>query len=129
MLATTRAISLVGLSGHLIDVEADIGNGVPGFTLLGLPDAALSEARDRVRSAIINSSAQWPNKRITLALSPAALPKRGSAFDCAIALSLLAAAEEITLERLGEAVVLGELTLDGRIKSVPGILPALRGQL
>ena len=77
MLATTRAISLVGLSGHLIDVEADIGNGVPGFTLLGLPDAALSEARDRVRSAIINSSAQWPNKRITLALSPAALPKRG----------------------------------------------------
>lgn len=126
MLATTRAISLVGLSGHLIDVEADIGNGVPGFTLLGLPDAALSEARDRVRSAIINSSAQWPNKRITLALSPAALPKRGSAFDCAIALSLLAAAEEITLERLGEAVVLGELTLDGRIKSVPGILPALR---
>lgn len=126
MLAITKSISLVGLTGHLIDVEADIGNGVPGFTLLGLPDAALSEARDRVRSAIINSQAQWPNKRITLALSPAALPKRGSAFDCAIALALLAAAEEITLGRLAGAVALGELTLDGRIKSVPGILPALR---
>ena len=126
MLAITRSISLVGLTGHVIDVEADIGNGVPGFTLLGLPDAALFESRDRVRSAIINSSAQWPNKRITLALSPAALPKRGSAFDCAIALALLAAAEEITVERLNGMVVLGELTLDGRIKSVPGILPSLR---
>ena len=126
MLAITKSISLVGLTGHLIDVEADIGNGVPGFTLLGLPDAALSEARDRVRSAIINSQAQWPNKRITLALSPAALPKRGSSFDCAIALALLAAAEELSLGRLEGAVALGELTLDGRIKSVPGILPALR---
>lgn len=126
MLAITRSISLVGLTGHLIDIEADIGNGVPGFTLLGLPDAALSEARDRVRSAISNSSAQWPNKRITLALSPAALPKRGSSFDCAIAIALLAAAQEITLGRIDGAVVLGELTLDGRIKSVPGILPALR---
>ena len=126
MLAISKAISLVGLTGHLIDVEADIGNGVPGFNLLGLPDAALSEARDRVRSAIINSGAQWPNKRITLALSPAALPKRGSAFDCAIALALLAAAEQISLERVSSAVILGELTLDGRIKSIPGILPALR---
>lgn len=126
MLAITQAISLVGLTGHLIDVEADIGNGVPAFTLLGLPDAALSEARDRVRSAIINSGATWPNMRITLALSPAALPKRGSAFDCAIAVALLAAAEELPVERFATAVILGELTLEGRIKSVPGILPALR---
>lgn len=126
MLAITRAISLLGLTGHLIDVEADIGNGVPGFTLLGLPDASLSESRDRVRSAITNSGALWPNKRITLALSPAALPKRGPAFDCAIALALLAAAQELALDRVGDAVILGELTLDGRIKSVPGILPALR---
>ena len=125
MIAITRSISLVGLSGHLIDVEADIGNGVPAFNLLGLPDAALFEARDRVRSAIINSGAQWPNKRITLALAPAALPKRGSAFDCAIALALLAAAEELPLDRVRDALILGELTLDGRIKSVPGILPAL----
>ena len=126
MLAISKSISLVGVSGHLIDVEADIGNGVPGFTLLGLPDASLSEAKDRVRSAIINSAETWPNKRITLALSPAALPKRGSSFDVAISLSLLAAAEELTLERVENAVLLGELTLDGRIKSVPGILPALR---
>ena len=74
MIAITQAISLEGLNGFLIDVEADVGNGVPAFNLLGLPDAALSEARDRVRSAIINSQAQWPNKRITLALSPASLP-------------------------------------------------------
>lgn len=129
MIAITQGISLVGLTGYLIDIEADIGNGVPAFNLLGLPDAALSEARDRVRSALINSGAQWPNKRITLALSPAALPKRGSAFDCAIALALLAAAEELPLDRLHGAIILGELTLDGRIKSVPGILPSLRGAL
>lgn len=129
MIAITKALSLVGLTGHLIDVEADIGNGVPAFNLLGLPDAALSEARDRVRSALINSDAPWPNKRITLALSPAALPKRGSAFDCAIALALLAASDELPLERLTNAVILGELTLDGRIKSVPGILPSLRAAL
>ncbi len=126
MIAITQALSLEGLNGFLIDVEADVGNGVPAFNLLGLPDASLSEARDRVRSAIINSQAQWPNKRITLALSPASLPKRGSAFDCAIALALLAAAEEISLERLNGSVILGELTLDGRIKAVAGILPALR---
>lgn len=126
MIAITQAISLEGLNGFLIDVEADVGNGVPAFNLLGLPDAALSEARDRVRSAIINSQAQWPNKRVTLALSPASLPKRGSAFDCAIALALLAAAEELSLERLKGSVILGELTLDGRIKAVAGILPALR---
>ncbi len=126
MIAITQAISLVGLTGYLIDVEADVGPGVPAFNLLGLPDAALSEARDRVRSALINSQVQWPNKRITLALSPAALPKRGSAFDCAIALSLMAAAEELPIERLADSVILGELTLDGRIKGVPGILPALR---
>jgi magnesium chelatase family protein len=129
MIAITKALSLVGLTGHLIDIEADIGNGVPAFNLLGLPDAALSEARDRVRSALINSDAIWPNKRITLALSPAALPKRGSAFDCAIALALLAASEELPLERIAGAVILGELTLDGRIKSVPGILPSLRAAL
>ena len=126
MIAITKAIALVGLTGHLIDIEADIGNGVPGFNLLGLPDAALSEARDRVRSALINSGAHWPNKRITLALSPAALPKRGSAFDCAIALALLGAAEDLSLDRVGDALILGELTLDGRIKSVPGVLPSLR---
>lgn len=126
MIAITQSLALVGLTGHLIDIEADIGNGVPTFNLLGLPDAALSEARDRVRSAIINSGANWPNKRITLALSPAALPKRGSAFDCAIALALLGAAEELSLDRLRGALVLGELTLDGRIKSVPGVLPSIR---
>ena len=129
MIAITKALSLVGLTGHVIDVEADIGNGVPCFNLLGLPDTSLSESRDRVRSALINSEATWPNKRITLALSPAALPKRGSAFDCAIALAILAAADEIPLKRLHGAVILGELTLDGRIKSVQGILPSLRAAL
>ena len=126
MIAITKALTLVGLTGHVIDVEADVGNGVPTFNLLGLPDAALSEARDRVRSAIINSGANWPNKRITLALSPAALPKRGSAFDCAIALALLGAAEELSIERLAGALILGELTLDGRIKAIPGVLASLR---
>ena len=73
-LAIAKCISLIGLNGSVIDVEADIGIGLPGFTLLGLPDAALSESRDRVRAALINSGETWPNKRVTISLSPAWLP-------------------------------------------------------
>jgi magnesium chelatase family protein len=77
-LARTHSVALVGVQGHLVQVEADIVNGLVGMILVGLPDTALREARDRIRSAIVNSGEQWPQRRITVGLSPASLPKRGS---------------------------------------------------
>ncbi|GAA4852653.1 hypothetical protein GCM10023221_35630 [Luteimicrobium xylanilyticum] len=80
-LGTTRAVALVGLTGHVVEVQAHLAASVPGFTLVGLPDAALSESRDRVRAAVTSSGLDWPNKKITVNLSPASLPKTGSGFD------------------------------------------------
>lgn len=123
--ARVCAVGLVGLSGHLVTVEADLSAGLPGLTLSGLPDTALHEARDRVRAAIVNSGEQWPNRRITVNLLPAALPKFGSSFDFAIAVSLLVGAGRLPQTALDGVVVLGELGLDGAIRAVRGVLPAL----
>lgn len=82
-LARTYAIALGGVEGHVVEVEADLGNGLPAMHLVGLPDTALTESRDRVRAAVANSGVDWPQRRITVSLSPASLPKRGSAFDLA----------------------------------------------
>ena len=94
-LALTHSIALLGLEGHLVTVEVDIADGLPGYALLGLPDAALSESRDRVRSAIVNCNEVWPNRKVTVSLSPAWLPKSGSSFDLAICIALLSAHETI----------------------------------
>jgi magnesium chelatase family protein len=83
-LARTYAMALAGVEGHVVEIEADIENGLVALLLVGLPDTALREARDRIRSAIINSQHSWPQRRITVGLSPASLPKRGSGFDLAI---------------------------------------------
>jgi magnesium chelatase family protein len=124
-LARVRSIALVGITGHVIDVEVDISDGLPGYTLLGLPDAALSESKERVRSALINSGAPWPNKRVTVSLSPAWLPKSGSGFDLPIAIALLVAQGLLPHFDINEHVFLGELALTGAIKSIRGVLPAL----
>ena len=124
-LAVTSSISLSGLIGNLIEVEVDISDGLPSYILLGLPDAALSESRDRVRAALVNSGETWPNKKVTVSLSPAWLPKSGSSFDLEICIALLSAHETIQQEKIAEFVFLGELSLDGRIRSVRGVLPAL----
>jgi magnesium chelatase family protein len=79
--ARTRSVALVGVTGRTVEVEADVGNGLAGIHLIGLPDTALSEARERVRSAVVNSHYAWPDARITVSLFPASLPKRGSQFD------------------------------------------------
>ncbi|MBB6351877.1 putative ATPase with chaperone activity [Nonomuraea muscovyensis] len=79
--ARTRSVALVGVTGRTVEVEADVGNGLAGIHLIGLPDTALSEARERVRSAMVNSHYPWPDARITVSLFPASLPKRGSQFD------------------------------------------------
>ena len=123
-LARTHAIALVGVEGHVVEIEADIENGLVTLLLVGLPDTALREARDRIRSAILNSGQVWPQRRITVGLSPASLPKRGSAFDVGIAVAILAAAGAIPARALARTMFLGELGLDGRLRPVPGVLPA-----
>ena len=124
-LARAHAIALVGVQGHIVEIEADIENGLVTLLLVGLPDTALREARDRIRSAILNSGQAWPNRRITVGLSPASLPKRGSGFDVGIATAILAAAGSIRASWLDGLVFLGELGLDGRLRPVPGVLPAV----
>ena len=123
--ARAYAVGLVGMDGHVVEVEADLALGLPGLTVTGLPDAALAEARDRVRAAVVNSGQAWPQRRITLGLSPAWLPKRGSGFDLALAVSVLAAAGVVPADALPGRVLLGELGLDGRVRPVRGVLPAV----
>jgi magnesium chelatase family protein len=124
-LGTTAGIGLVGLRGHVVEVQAQLAYSVPGFTLVGLPDTSLSEARDRVRAAVLSSGIGWPTRKITVNLSPASLPKGGSAFDVSIAVAVLAGAGEVPADGLDRVVHLGELGLDGRLQPVRGVLPAV----
>ncbi len=124
-LARTHSVALVGVVGHLIEVEADIAQGLPMTILIGLPDTALREARDRIRAAIINSGESWPQQKITVGLSPASLPKRGSGFDLAIAIAIMAANKALPLSAPAGKMFLAELGLDGRLRPVPGVLPAV----
>ena len=124
-LACTYSVALVGVAGHVVLVEADIANGLPGMILVGLPDTALREARDRIRAAIVNSGHVWPQRRITVGLSPAWLPKRGSWFDLAIAVGVLAADGVVPREAVAGVMFFGELGLDGRLRPVRGVLPAV----
>jgi magnesium chelatase family protein len=123
--AKVLAVGLVGLAGHLVEIEADLAAGLPGLTVTGLPDASLSEARDRVRAALVNSGEGWPNRRITVNLLPAAMPKHGSVFDLAVAVSILAGAGVLPLAPLQGVVLLGELGLDGAVRPVRGVLPSV----
>ena len=124
-LARTYSIALAGVQGHIVEIEADIANGLVALLLVGLPDTALREARDRIRSAIINSHLPWPQRRITVGMSPASLPKRGSGFDLGIAMAILSADGSFSADKLAGTVFLGELGLDGRVRPVPGVLPSI----
>lgn len=124
-LASAWSVALSGIDGTLVEIEADIGPGLPGLQIVGLPDTALSEARDRVRAAVLNSGERWPPRRMTLALSPATLPKNGSGYDLALACALLAADGRAPAERLQGVALVGELALDGRLRAVRGVLPAV----
>lgn len=123
--ATTRGISLNGLEGEVINIEVDVSHGLPGYQLLGLPDAALNEARDRIRSAINNSGRRWPQTKITVSLSPAWLPKSGSGFDLPISIAILLATQQITDIDLTETILIGELSLEGFLRPIRGLLPML----
>lgn len=122
--ATAHTVSLSGAFGHLIDVQVDVSPGQVMTTLVGRPDASLNESRERCRMAVTNSGFPWPStRRITILLSPADLLKRGTHFDLVIAATVLAAAGVVPASALKGAVLIGELTLDGGLRSVPGVLP------
>ncbi|HET7781967.1 YifB family Mg chelatase-like AAA ATPase [Pseudarthrobacter oxydans] len=122
-LGRTYSIALVGLNGYMVEVEADIGQTLPAFVLLGLPDASLNEAKERIRSAAKNSGIPLSRRKITANLIPASLPKRGSGFDLAVTMAVLRAANDI--KPTGRTVFIAELGLDGRLRPVRGILPAV----
>ncbi|MEU6368035.1 YifB family Mg chelatase-like AAA ATPase [Streptomyces sp. NPDC046931] len=123
--ARTCSVALVGVEGVVVEVQADLEPGVAAFTLVGLPDKSLTESRDRVRAAVVNSGAPWPSKKLTVGLSPASVPKAGSGFDLAVACAVLGAAERIDPRVPADIVMIGELGLDGRVRPVRGILPAV----
>ena len=127
MLALAYSAAMLGIDGYVVRVEADSSPGTPGCAIIGLPDRALSEARDRVRSAIFNSGFAYPAGRLLVNLSPADVRKEGPAFDLAIALALLGIDESVDRLALQEFVTLGELTLDGNLRSITGILPMVLG--
>jgi magnesium chelatase family protein len=124
MLARTTTVAFEGLEARPVDVQCAVTAGMPGFAIVGLPDKAVSEARDRVRTALSELSIALPSRKLTVNLSPADLPKEGAHFDLPIALSLLAALEIVPGERVAEAVSLGEMSLDGALVPVGGALPA-----
>ncbi len=124
MVATAYTVAFEGVEARLVEVQCAISAGMPGFSLVGLPDKAVSEARERVKAAMQSMSIALPSKKITINLSPADLPKEGSHFDLPIALALLAALDIIPKEDVENTVALGELSLDGRLMPVVGALPA-----
>ncbi|MFG2649616.1 YifB family Mg chelatase-like AAA ATPase [Streptomyces sp. NPDC048436] len=123
--ARTCSVALVGVEGVVVEVQADLEPGVAAFTLVGLPDKSLTESKDRVRAAVVNSGGEWPQKKLTVGLSPASVPKGGSGFDLAVACAVLGAAERIDPRVLTDIVMIGELGLDGRVRPVRGVLPSV----
>lgn len=123
MYAKVLSAAVLGVDGFLVEVEVDIANGLPQTEIVGLPDTAVREARERVRAAVRNSGATYPVQRITVNLAPADVRKEGAAFDLAIALGVLVASGQLAADALNGVLVLGELALDGTLRPVPGVLP------
>lgn len=124
-MARTHCVELLGLEGRLIEVEAAVGRGLPRVVLIGLPDAALYESRDRCRAAATSQQLGWPDRAVTINLSPAALHKGGTHYDLAVMASVLAADGRVPGGRMADHVLLGEIGLDGRVRAVRGLLPAV----
>lgn len=124
-IGSALSVGLIGLKAFIIQIQAFVSPGLPYFSIIGLPDTSLSEARERVKSACQASGAKWPETRVTVNLSPASMPKRGSSHDLAIAASVLSASGTIPHDCLNDTVVLGEVNLDGTVLPVNGLLPIL----
>jgi magnesium chelatase family protein len=123
MLASLRSAAVFGVDAYAVHVEVDVSFGFPSFSMVGLPDTTVRESRDRVRAAIRNSGLEFPPHRITVNLAPADVRKAGSSFDLPIALGLLAGCGQVTRRSVDDTVVLGELSLDGGINGIRGVLP------
>lgn len=124
-LAIVSTWSMLGITAQKVLIETHISNGLPSFSMVGLPETAVKESKERVRSAILNSYFEFPNRRITVNLSPAALPKSGSGFDLAIAISILIASQQLQCDHLKSIELLGELALTGEIRTLPFVLPGV----
>ena len=124
-LARTWSVGLAGVHGAMVEVEVDMAAGVPHVALVGLPDAVVRQSVDRVRAAVVNAGASFPQRRITIGLSPASMPKQGSGFDLALAAAVLAASGAVPQESVDRLVLLGELGLDGSVRAIRGVLPAV----
>ena len=127
MLASVPAATLLGVTGHPVQVEVHVGNGLPSLSIVGLPDASCREARDRVRAAVLSSDLEWPQQRITVNLAPSSLHKLGTGLDLALAVGVLVANEVVSPDAIGRWAFLGELGLDGSIRSVRGTVPLVAG--
>lgn len=127
MTAHTHGVVVFGVEGHVIDVEVHVSAGLVGTTIVGLPDTAVAESRDRARAAILNSGCSWPDAKITVGLSPASLHKRGPTLDVAIALAILAESGQVPAAAISELVCVGELGLDGRVRAMSGTVVAALG--
>lgn len=125
MLAKTNSFALNGVKGYKIDIEIDINAGLPSYDMVGLPDTAIKESRERIRSAIKNSGLIYPVKKITINLAPADLKKEGPVFDLAIAVGILAGSEQIPMTKYKDYIILGELSLDGSVRHINGLLPTI----
>ncbi|HOV27603.1 MAG TPA: YifB family Mg chelatase-like AAA ATPase [Pseudobacteroides sp.] len=123
MISRINSCGLVGIDGYVVEIETDISNGIPAFDIVGLGDAAVRESKERVRSAVKNSGMEFPIRRITVNLSPASIRKEGSHFDLGIALGILSATGQINTSEIHKYMFIGELSLDGQIKPVSGVLP------
>src|SRR5690606_18544828 len=124
-LARVYSRAALGMEAPLVTVEVHLSNGLPGFTLVGLPETAVKESRARVRSAILNANLEIPQRRITINLAPAELPKAGGRFDLAMAIGILAASNQLRNVALDRLEFQGELALSGEVSAVPAILPSL----
>ncbi|MBI9050055.1 MAG: ATP-binding protein, partial [Anaerolineaceae bacterium] len=123
MLAKVLACGIWGLDGVIVDVEVDTSQGLPNMTIVGLPDAAVQESRERVHSAVKNSTLDYPRKKVTVNLAPASLRKEGPAYDLPIAVGILAASGQIPVDAVQGSIFVGELSLDGSVRHIRGILP------
>ena len=123
MLARVLSSTVFGIDAYVVEVEVDIAQGLPAFATVGLPEGAVKESKDRVKAAVKNCGYDFPSRRITVNLAPADIKKEGAAFDLPMAIGILAATEVVQKGKLNDYFILGELSLDGQVKPIKGVLP------
>ena len=123
MISNVKTISLIGIEGNLVEVQTDITGGLPAFDIVGLPDTSVRESKERIKSAIKNSNIELPSRRIIINLAPASTKKEGTSYDLPMAIGILLAQNAIINNKLESTIFIGELSLDGKINRINGVLP------